>query len=129
MGVYMNLCIYIYNPNDIPVMFVDIDQHLSTSININIYQHEYYLNTYIYIYTYYMNFHIPNESPWFFPRYSHPYEHDQKLFSAFLRFGERVAFDQELPVTAEETPSAVTETAGHALRRKSWDFPWENDGK
>ena len=40
---------YIYNPNDIPVMFVDIDQHLSTSININIYQHEYYLNTYIYI--------------------------------------------------------------------------------
>lgn len=37
--------------------------------------------------------------------YSHPYEHDQKLFSAFLRFGERVAFDQELSVTAEETPT------------------------
>eukprot|EP00435_Cladocopium_sp_Y103_P033365 s521_g8.t1 len=37
--------------------------------------------------------------------YSHPYEHDQKLFSAFLRFGERVAFDQELPVTKDEMPT------------------------
>jgi hypothetical protein len=32
-------------------------------------------------------------------------------------------------VPAEDTPSAVAATAGHALRRKSWEFPWENDGK
>jgi len=37
--------------------------------------------------------------------YEHPYEHDQKAFSAFLRAGERVAFDHELPLSSEETPT------------------------
>lgn len=36
--------------------------------------------------------------------YEHPYEHDQKAFSAFLRAGERVAFDHELPMGPEQTP-------------------------
>eukprot|EP00929_Paragymnodinium_shiwhaense_P098125 TRINITY_DN59660_c0_g1_i1.p1 TRINITY_DN59660_c0_g1~~TRINITY_DN59660_c0_g1_i1.p1 ORF type:complete len:647 (-),score=128.63 TRINITY_DN59660_c0_g1_i1:7-1947(-) len=36
--------------------------------------------------------------------YEHPYEHDQKAFNAFLRAGERVAFDHELPVAAEDMP-------------------------
>lgn len=36
--------------------------------------------------------------------YEHPYEHDQKAFSAFLRAGERVAFDEDLPVRPEDTP-------------------------
>jgi len=30
--------------------------------------------------------------------YDHPYEHDQKAVSAFLRAGERVAFPHELPI-------------------------------
>eukprot|EP00434_Breviolum_minutum_P002780 symbB.v1.2.002443.t3/scaffold126.1/size312799/7 len=37
--------------------------------------------------------------------YEHPYEHDQKLVSAFLRAGERVAFDDELPVRMEDVPN------------------------
>ena len=46
-------------------------------------------------------------------RYEHPYEHDQKLVSAFLRAGERVAFDDELPVRMEDVPSALgSDTAG-----------------
>jgi len=36
--------------------------------------------------------------------YEHPYEHDQKAVSAFLRAGERVAFDEALPVRPEEAP-------------------------
>ncbi|CAE7241614.1 unnamed protein product [Symbiodinium sp. KB8] len=36
--------------------------------------------------------------------YEHPYEHDQKAFSAFLRAGERVAFESELPVAPERVP-------------------------
>eukprot|EP00397_Hematodinium_sp_SG-2012_P013775 GEMP01013998.1.p1 GENE.GEMP01013998.1~~GEMP01013998.1.p1 ORF type:complete len:312 (+),score=52.56 GEMP01013998.1:987-1922(+) len=32
--------------------------------------------------------------------YEHPYEHDQKTVSAFLRAGERVAFEEALPVKA-----------------------------
>ncbi|CAE7287986.1 unnamed protein product [Symbiodinium sp. CCMP2592] len=36
--------------------------------------------------------------------YEHPYEHDQKAFSAFLRAGERVAFENELPVAPEQVP-------------------------
>ena len=44
--------------------------------------------------------------PTTFGRYEHPYEHDQKLVSAFLRAGERVAFDDELPVRMEDVPSA-----------------------
>lgn len=36
--------------------------------------------------------------------YDHPYEHDQKAVSAFLRAGERVAFDDDLPVNQEDTP-------------------------
>ncbi|CAJ1337173.1 unnamed protein product, partial [Effrenium voratum] len=36
--------------------------------------------------------------------YQHPYEHDQKAFSAFLRAGERVAFEEELTVRPEEMP-------------------------
>lgn len=38
--------------------------------------------------------------------YEHPYEHDQKLFSALLRAGERVAFEEELPVPLEDIPRA-----------------------
>ena len=34
--------------------------------------------------------------------YEHPYEHDQKLVSAFLFAGERVAFAYELPVSPED---------------------------
>ncbi|CAE8655795.1 unnamed protein product [Polarella glacialis] len=37
--------------------------------------------------------------------YEHPYEHDQKAFSAFLRAGERVAFDHELTVPVELVPA------------------------
>eukprot|EP00747_Dinoflagellata_sp_TGD_P020911 gnl/TRDRNA2_/TRDRNA2_128139_c1_seq1.p1 gnl/TRDRNA2_/TRDRNA2_128139_c1~~gnl/TRDRNA2_/TRDRNA2_128139_c1_seq1.p1 ORF type:complete len:239 (-),score=14.12 gnl/TRDRNA2_/TRDRNA2_128139_c1_seq1:40-756(-) len=36
--------------------------------------------------------------------YEHPYEHDQKAFSAFLRAGERVAFEHELPLGEEHMP-------------------------
>jgi len=36
--------------------------------------------------------------------YEHPYEHDQKAFSAFLRAGERVAFEHELPIAPESVP-------------------------
>ena len=36
--------------------------------------------------------------------YGHMYEHDQKAFSAFLRAGERVAFEHELPAAAEDAP-------------------------
>jgi len=36
--------------------------------------------------------------------YQHPYEHDQKAVSAFLRAGERVAFDSQLPLSEEESP-------------------------
>ena len=51
--------------------------------------------------------------PTTFGRYEHPYEHDQKLVSAFLRAGERVAFDDELPVRMEDVPSALgSDTAG-----------------
>lgn len=37
--------------------------------------------------------------------YEHPYEHDQKAVSAFLRAGERVAFEEELPVPTDEVPT------------------------
>ncbi len=39
--------------------------------------------------------------------YNHPYEHDQKLVSAFLFAGERVAFPHELPVGDEECKRKV----------------------
>merc|ERR1711972_333999 len=36
--------------------------------------------------------------------YEHPYEHDQNAVSAFLRAGERVAFEEELPISSSDMP-------------------------